>query len=228
VRKALLVLLLILVVVVVGGDFLVGSIAEARLAEVAQQRLGLTERPTVDLKGFPFVYHALRRRFPGTSIEGRDVRVQGLEVERFTLELRDVRFDSTAAVAGGGGTLRARVGTGTVEITQEALGAYLERRDVPFRVELLGSSRARVSGTATVLGIEVNASAEGELAVAEGSLEFRPERVEVGDGIEVPASALAFRVDVPEVFPGLSYEGITVEEGRAVLSFRLRRVVVPL
>jgi hypothetical protein len=227
-RKALLVLLLILVVIIGGGDLLVGSIAEARLAEVAQQRLGLTERPAVDLQGFPFVYHALRRRFPAASIEGRDVRVRGLSVERFTLELRDVRFDSTAAVAGGGGTVRAREGSGKVEITQEALGAYLERRDVPFRVELLGSSRARVSGTASVLGIEVNASAVGTLAVAEGSLEFRPERVEVGDGIEVPASALAFRVDVPKVFPGLSYQSVTIEEGRAVLSFRLRRAVVPL
>jgi len=228
VRKGLLVLLLLLVVIVVGGDLLVGSIAEARLAEVAQRRLGLTERPSADLKGFPFVYHALRRRFPGASLEGRDVRVQGLSVERFTLELRDVRFDSTAAVAGGGGTLRAREGTGTVEIGQEALGAYLERQDVPFRVELLRSSRARVSGTARVLGFKVDASAEGTLAMVDGSLEFRPKRVEVGDGIEVPASALAFRVDVPKVLPGVSYDGITIEEGRAVLSFRLRRAVVPL
>jgi hypothetical protein len=228
VRKALVVVLMILVVIVVGGDLLVGSIAEARLAEVAQRRLGLTERPAVDLQGFPFFYYALRRRFPGASIEGRDVRAEGLAVDRFTLELRDVRFDSTAAIAGGGGTLRASEGRGTVQITQEALGAYLERLDVPFRLELLRSSRARVSGTATVLGIDIDASAEGKLAVAEGSLEFRPERIEVGDGIDVPASALAFRVDLPEVLPGLAYEGITIEDGRAVLSFRLRRAVLPL
>jgi hypothetical protein len=228
VRKALIATLVILVVIVGGGDLLVGSIAEARLAEAAQQRLGLTERPTVDLQGFPFFYYALRRRFPGASLEGRDVRVEGLAVDRFRLELRDVRFDSTAAIAGGGGTLRASEGRGTVEITQEALGAYLERQDVPFRVELLGSSRARVSGTATVLGVDVDASAAGKLAVADGSLEFRPERIEVGDGIEVPASVLAFRVDVPQVLPGLSYDGIRVERGRAVLSFRLRRAVVPL
>jgi hypothetical protein len=228
VRKALIVTLVTLVVIVVGGDLLIGSIAEARLAEAAQQRLGLTERPTVDLQGFPFFYYALRRRFPGASLEVRDVRVQGLAVNRFTLELRDVRFDSTAAIAGGRGTLRAREGSGTVAVTEHALGTYLERQDVPFRVELLGSSRARVSGTATVLGVEVSASAEGRLRVAGGSLEFRPERIDVGDGIEVPASLLAFRVDLPEVLPGLAYDGITVEDGRAVLSFRLRRAVVRL
>jgi hypothetical protein len=228
VRKPLIAVLVILVVIVGGGDLLVGSIAEARLAQAAQRRLGLTERPTVDLEGFPFSYYALRRRFPGASLEARDVRVEGLAVERFRLELRDVRFDSTAAVAGGSGTLRASEGRGTVEITQEALAVYVERRDVPFRVELLESSRARVSGTATVLGIDVDVSAEGELAVTEGALEFQPGRVEFGDGVEVPASALAFRVDLPEVLPGLAYEGITGERGRAVLSFRLRRAVLPL
>ena len=227
-RKLLVVLLVFLVVVVGIGDFVAGAIAEARLAEVAQRRLGLTERPTVDLHGFPFLYYALRRRFPGASIEGRDVRVEGLALQRFTLELRNVRFDSTAAIAGGGGRLRASEGTGSVEITQDALGAYLERRDVPFRVDLLGSSRARVSGTASVLGVEVEAAAEGRLAVAGGTLEFRPERIEVGDGVEVPASLLAFRVDLPAVLPGLVYDGITVEDRRAVVSFRLRRAVVPL
>jgi hypothetical protein len=227
VRKALAVLVVILVLLA-GGDLALGSVVEGRLAAAAQRRLGLTERPDVDLEGFPFVYHALRRRFPGASLEGRDVRAQGLAVDRFTLVLRDVRFDSTAAIGGGGGTLRASQGTGTVEVTQPAMASYLERHDVPLRVELLGSSRARVSGTVAALGIEVEASAEGGLAVTDGSLEFRPERVEVGDGIEVPASALAFRVDLPEPVPGVVYEGITIDRGRAVLSFRLRRAVVPL
>jgi hypothetical protein len=227
VRKFLLVLA-ILAVLVVGGDVVIGSIAEARLAERAQNRLGLAERPEVDLKGFPFLLHALRRRFPEVSVEARDVRVQGLSIDRFVLRLRDVRFDTTGSIAGGAGTLSAREGQGTVELTQAALGAFLERNDVPVRVELLGSSRARVSGTVTALGIEVEASAEGPLAATDGSLEFRPERVEVGDGIEVPASALAFQVELPAAVPGVVYEGIAVERGRAFLSFRMRAAAVPL
>lgn len=227
-RRALLVTLVVLVVILVGGDFLVGSIAEARLAEVAQQRLGLTERPTVDLQGFPFFYHALRRRFPGASLEVRDVRVQGLAVERFRLELRDVRFDSTAAIAGGGGTLRARKGTGTVEVTEQALSSFLERHDVPLRIDLVGASRARVTGRATILDREVAVSAEGTLAVRAGSLVFRPGFIEAGDGIEVPPSALAFRIGLPPVVPGIGYDGITVGNGRAVLSFRLSEVALPL
>jgi len=227
VRKFLLVLA-ILAVLVVGADVVIGSIAEARFAERAQNRLGLAERPDVDLKGFPFLLHALRRRFPEVSVDARDVRVQGLSIDRLVLRLRDVRFGSTAAVAGGSGGLSARGGTGTVEVTQASLGAFLERHDVPLRVELLGPSRARVSGAATVLGIDVEASAEGALALTDGSLEFRPERIEVADGIEVPASALAFRVDLPEALPGVAYDGITVERGRAVLLFRLRAAAVLL
>jgi hypothetical protein len=225
----LLLVLAILAVVLVGGDLVIGSVAEARLAERAQNRLGLAERPRVDLKGFPFVLHALRRRFPEVSVEARDLRVQGLAIDRFVLRLRDVRFGSTAAIAGGDGTLSAGGGQGSVELTQASLVAFLERHDVPLRVELLGSSRARVSGVATVLGAEVEASAEGELALTDGSLEFRPERIEVGDdGIEVPASALAFQVELPAAVPGIVYEGITVERARAVLSFRMRAADVPL
>jgi hypothetical protein len=227
VRKAFLVLA-ILAVVLVGGDLVIGSIAEARLAERAQNRLGLTERPEVDLKGFPFLLHALRRRFPEVSVEARDVRVQGLSIARFVVRLRDVRFGSTAAIAGGGGGLSARGGGGTVEVTQASLGAYLKRHDVPLRVELLGSSRARVSGVAAVLGVDVEASAEGTLALTDGSLEFRPERIEVGDGIEVPPSAFAFRVDLPDALPGVAYDGIAIDRRRAVLSFRLRGTNLPL
>lgn len=226
-RKVLLVLA-VLAVLAVGADLAIGAVAEARLAERAQNRLGLAERPDVDLKGFPFLLHALRRRFPEVSVEVRDLRVEGLAIDRFVLRLRDVRFGSTAAIAGGGGGVSAKRGQGTAEITEVSLGAFLERHDVPFSVELLGSSRARISGTVTVLGAEVEASAEGALALTEGSLEFRPESIEVGDGIEVPGSSLAFQVELPAAVPGLVYEGIAVQRGRAVLSFRMRAAVVPL
>jgi hypothetical protein len=229
VRKTLLVLA-IFGALFVGGDLVIGSLAEARLAERAQTRLGLTERPDVDLQGFPFLFHVLRRRFPEVSVEARDVRVRGLVIERFVLRLSDVRFDSTTTIAGGGGTLSANGAEGSVEVTQARLGAYLERHDVPLRVELLRSSRARVSGTAAVLRAKGEASAEGELAVTDGSLEFRPDYVRVAEGFlgGYAVEAMSFRVDLPEVVRGMSYDGITVEEGRAILSFHLRGAVVPV
>jgi hypothetical protein len=78
------------------------------------------------------------------------------------------------------------------------------------------------------LGIEVEASAEGQLTLTDGSVEFRPESIEVGDGIEVPASSLAFQVELPAALPGLVYESITVERARVVLSFRMRAAALPL
>jgi hypothetical protein len=184
----------------------------------------------VDLQGFPFLLHALTRRFPEVSVEARDVRVRGLVIDRFVLRLRDVRFDSTTTIAGGGGTLSASRAQGTVEVTQAGLGAFLERHDVPFRVELLRSSRARVSGTATVHRAELEASAEGKLVVIDGSLEFRPDYVRVGEGFLTgdPVEAMSFRVALPELVPGMSYDGVTVEERRILLSFRMRGAVVPL
>lgn len=227
-RKVFVVVPVIAIVVLVGGDLLVGSILESRLERSTQRRLGLTERPTVDLDGFPFVYHALLRRFPGASVEGRNLRIQGLPVDRFRLELRDVRLVPGDAGGEDGGSLRAGEGRGTVEVTEEGLRAYLQRRGVPLSVQLLGSSRARVAGTVRVLGFDVEASAEGVLSVTKRSLEFRPQRIKVGNGIDVPASALSFRVELPEPLPGVEYRDLTIERGRAILSFRIRRAAVPL
>ena len=224
-RKALVVVPVVGVLLLVGGDLLVGSLMESRLEQLAQRRLGLRERPTVDLQGFPFAYHALVRRFPGAALQGRNLRVEGLAVDRFVLELRDVRLVS--GDARGDDTLRARAGRGTVEVTQEALRQYLERRGIGVRVELRGPSHVRVVGRTSVLGFEAEASAEGVLAMKGRSLEFRPARVTVGDGISVPASALSFRVQIPEPLPGMQYEDLIIERGRAILSFRFHGAVLP-
>lgn len=219
-RKALIALL-VLVALVLAGDFGLRAVTEARLAGTVQTRLGLEERPDVDLRGFPFFLHALRRRFPEASVEAGDVRVEGLAIDRVRIELDDVSFGFAAALAGGGGPISARNVRGTVEVTEDSLGSYLERRGVSLRVALLESGNTRLSGTATVLETEVKLSAEGKLALAGGDVEFRPDRIEVGGGAEVPPSALAIRVELPEVIPGASYERIVVGEGRMSVSFRL-------
>jgi hypothetical protein len=212
----------VLVVLVVASDLVLRAVVEGRLAATAETRLGLEERPHVDLKGFPFFLHALSRRFPAASFEANDVRIRGLAIDRFLLELDDVSFGSAATVVGGDGPIAAREARGTLEITEESLGAYLERRDVPLQVALLDSGQARVAGTASVEGMDVELSARGRLVVAGGGLEFQPDRIESGGGVEVPASALTFRVALPEVIPDVVYEGLTVSEGRISLSFRIR------
>lgn len=224
-RKALIALA-ILVVLVLAGDVALRAVTEARLAAKAETRLGLQERPDVDLQGFPFLLHAMRRRFPEASVEAGDVRVEGLAIDRVRLELDDVTFGSAAALAGGGGAISARNVRGTVEVTEGSLGSYLERRGVSLSVALLDSGNARLSGTVTVLETEVELSAEGKLALADGNLEFRPDRIEVGGGLEVPTSALAIRVELPEVIPDVVYKRIVVSEGRMSVSFRLRGTAV--
>lgn len=224
-RKAVLALA-ILLVLVVGSDIAVGSVVESRLAAVAQRRLGLPERPSVDLDGFPFVFYALQRRFPAASMETRDMRIEGLAMDRAVLELQDVRFDSFAAVGGGSGTLTANRGIGAVEVTQDSLVAYLKRQGIPFHVEL-SSREVTVSRKVRLDGQVLSVSARGTLAVSEEALEFTPEEIEGDGGFEF-SRAVSFRVDLPEVFPGVAYRDVTVTEGLATLSFRFSRTTIPL
>jgi hypothetical protein len=101
-----------------------------------------------------------------------------------------------------------------ITVTGEAVSAYLQARDNPVSVELLGPA-VRVSTTVEVSGERSDASAEGRLRLRDGALRFRPSRVEVEGAFEVRPAALTFEVPLPELVAGLTYEGLEVSEGMA-------------
>lgn len=222
-----LVVLVVVVALLVGADVGLRTVAESRVAGEMQQQLELPRPPDVELQGFPFLLHAFRRRFPQAELEITGIRASGLPVDRVDVVLEGVRFDSLSVLAGGEGSVSASEGSGTVRVTDDAITEYLEEQGLPLSVELLGRE-ARVTGTVSLGPFEGEATAQGTLAVSDGTLEFRPDRIQVADGIEVPQGAMAFRLDLPEVMPGIVYEEVTVADGTASLSFHLRRAVLRL
>lgn len=223
-----LVILVVVVALLVGADVGLRTVAESRVAGEMQQQLELPRPPDVELRGFPFLLHALRRRFPQAELEITGIRASGLPVDRVDVVLEGVRFDSLSVLAGGEGSVSASEGSGTVRVTDDAITEYLEEQGMPLSVELLGRE-VRVTGTVPIGRLlSFEATAEGTLAVSDGTLEFRPERIRVAGGREAPVEAMAFRVDLPEVMPGIVYEDVTVADGTASLSFRLRRAVLRL
>lgn len=222
-----LVVLVVVVALLVGADVGLRAAAESRVAAKVQQQLELPRRPAVELRGFPFLLHALRRRFPEAGVELTGVRASGLLVDRVAVVLEGVRFDSPAVLAGGHGSLTASRGGGTLRVTDDALTEYLEEQGLPLTVEFLRST-ARVTGTVSVGPLDVDATAEGTLEVVEGALRFHPETIRVEEDLSLPGDPLSFSVELPEIIPGIVYEGVRVAEGSASLSFRLRRAVLRL
>jgi LmeA-like phospholipid-binding len=213
------------VVLAVGADIGLRLWTERWLAGEAQQALRLAERPDVDLHGFPFVVQFMDGVFERADIEVEGFQRGGLVLERVSVAGREVHF-SRRAVFGDAPetTVRAETATGSVEMTDEAVTAYLETSDVPLEVTFEGPA-VRAGGSFEVAGLTVDASATGELSLEGRALTFSPEAVEVGDAVEIPASFLEFSVDLPTPIAGMTYEDIEVGNGSATLEASFDRLV---
>lgn len=214
-----------LMVLAVGADIGLRLWTESWLAGEAQEALRLDERPDVDLHGFPFVIQFMDGVFDRADIEVEGFQRGGLVLERVAVEGRRVHF-SRRAVFGDApeATVRAEQAVGSVEMTNDAVTAYLEANDVPLEVTFEGPA-VRAGGSFEVAGVTVDASATGELALEGGTLTFSPAEIEVADAVEVPASFLEFSVDLPTPIAGMTYEDVEVGDGSATLTASFERLV---
>ena len=217
--RAIAITLVILLALAVGADVGLRLFTERRLAESAQVSLGLPARPDLDLRGFPFLLQFARGRFDAIGVQADDVEAEGLVIDSVDLTFEDVTFDR-GTLLGGGGSITAGEGTGEALLTDHEVSSYLQDRDVPVRVRFLGPS-IRVSTRVSFDGATTTASSQGQLRVSDGALVFDAEDVTIDGTVGIPAAALSFEIALPEVVPGITYDGVTVEEGLAVVSASL-------
>jgi hypothetical protein len=214
-----------LAVLAVGADVGLRLWTESWLAGEAQRALRLDRRPDVALHGFPFVLQFMDGVFDRADLELEDVREGDLVLERVAIEGRRVHFSRRAVFGNGrGGTVRAEEAAGEVEVSDRAVTAYLEANDVPLEVTFVGPG-VRAAGSFEVAGTAVEATATAEFALEDGALVFRPGEVEVGEGVDVPASFLEFSVDLPTPIDGMTYEDVEVGDGTATLTASFDRLV---
>lgn len=214
-----------LVVLAVGADVGLRLWTEAWLAGEAQRALRLDERPDVDLHGFPFVLQFMEGVFDRADLEVQGLPEGDLVLDRVAIEGRRVHFSRRAVFgSAGGGTVRAEEAVGEVAVSDDAVSAYLEANDVPLQVTFLGPN-VRASGSFPLAGTEVEASATSTLGLEGSALVFRPEEVEVGQTVDVPASVLEFSVDLPAPIEGMTYQDVEVGDGSATLTASFDRLV---
>lgn len=217
--RRILITLLVLAVVGIGADAGARAMAESRLASSVQSSLGLDQKPDIQLQGFPFLLQVARGRLEAISVEVEDVDVEGLPLERITLDLDDLSFD-LGALLSGSGAAEARTGSAQAVITEDQLSRYLQDSGTPVLVKLPGPG-IRVSTRISTGTDTTTATAEGVIQVDAGRLVFAPDRVDVQGSVGVPAAALAFEIPLPELVPGIRYERVMVHEGIAAIEASL-------
>jgi hypothetical protein len=220
--------LLFLTALLAGADVVFRLWSESVMAQRVDEALGLPRRPEVDLHGFPFSLQVLRSRFDRVEVEMEGLRPAGMELATVRLDLHDVRFPRERLFGPGPGTVQASAGTGSVEVTDEAFTEYVRARGFPLTMRFEGHM-VRASAVVSVVGLQTEVEATSTLEVEGGALVFHPEEIEVADEVEVPLDVVTFRVPLPQPVPGVTLDGLIVEDGTARLTgdiedltFRLR------
>jgi hypothetical protein len=115
-----LVKFLLIFAVVIGGLFVAADrvavkFAENEAASRAQQTEGLAAKPTVSIKGFPFLTQVLGKKLDEVDVTAAGVEAgpagERLRIDRFDTELRGVRLEDNFSTA------VADTATGSVHIT---------------------------------------------------------------------------------------------------------------
>jgi hypothetical protein len=100
--------ILLIVVVILGGLFVAADriavhFAESEAADKAQQTQGLSEKPDVSIKGFPFLTQVMGQKLDDVEVTADGITAgtgdTALRIERFTADLHGVRLSNGFASA---------------------------------------------------------------------------------------------------------------------------------
>lgn len=214
-------ILLAVVLALAAAEVLAPRVVERSVASRLQEAAGLAAAPEVEVRGRPFLTQAVRGRYDDVVVRATDVpagplgfdsvaaRLSGAEVP-----LGDVLSGSVAAVPVAELSTRAVVG-------YDDLTALLRERGL--RVSPAGQGLVRVTGSATVLGRTLEASAVSRPTLEGRTLVVTAEHFEVGNAradallSRALGNRLDFRVELEPLPYGLELRGLQAEAGGVVL-----------
>lgn len=217
--RIVMAILVVVAIALLGGGQLLESQARHATAEAFAASFHDVREVDVELSGFPLLYHVARGKLPALNVEARDVVVDDPRVTLSVLEvrLRDVSFDRRVVLERRIPALHVRRGTFTAVLAESELARLVAAERPGWQVELDAGS---VSARRTVAGVTI--SIKADVRLADGAVELKSRRVEVGAlgraaGRQV-ARAFDLRVPLPDLPEGLRLEEVRVEPDALVLA----------
>ncbi|HEV2092243.1 MAG TPA: DUF2993 domain-containing protein [Rubrobacter sp.] len=225
-----LVALAVLVFVVV-PYFVLPPVLESLVARNVQDRLGLAERPGVNLDSNP-QWKMLLGEFSGGKVSVGETDLGGVRAEGVSMDLdpfsvdvgKSVRSRTAVAREPVSGKVRVRVSEGEVSrLAQQNAEASVT--DVELK-----KGGVTVEAEASALGVTFPVAVDGGVGVEGGALVFRPETVRAA-GMTVPGNVAdsllagtAFRYPVEGLPYGAEINGAKTVDGAVVITGRVSGV----
>lgn len=212
--KRLLTSLLVLLVVAVAADRVSLLVAQRAVAAQLQTSGELSVRPSVSIRGVPFLTQAVSGRYSSVHVAASDVTAGGGQLSEFTATLDGLSLPLSSALSGEVDEVPVDRLTARVVLSY----ADLQRRLRDRRLALSPGSDGllRVTGSVTVLGRTVSASALSSVRLAGTDVVVTAQRFEVGarPADRVLTAALGRRLDftarIGQLPYGLELTGVRI------------------
>lgn len=225
----LLIIVVILAGLVVAAEFLARAILPGVVRSLVIDQLDLPSDQQLDVEAEGILL---------PQLIGGTLDSLHLSTDAITLEGITGAVDVTAnGIPLRGGDLAGAAGT--IRIDQDQFTTLLATTDLPVDSVTLEEPDATVSGSVTVLGLDVPISLTLTPGVAEGDLELTPVRLTVG-GIEIDAAEVGSslgslganltqpqRVCIADQLPaGLTLTGLAIDGTEAVIDIDVNGAIV--
>jgi hypothetical protein len=205
--RLLLIVVGVLVVLLVVADIAGRVVAQDMVASRIEDSLGLSEKPSVSLRGFPFLLRAAEGSFPSATASADSLTAQGVTMRSVALTLDGLRFSLVDLLGGRQTTVRASTGEGTATMTGAGMTEALSAQGVDLTVEI-ADGKVRVRPSSFPVSIQARVSLSGRTL----TLQSADSRI-----------SASFSVRLPEFVKGLQFTGIHLQGSAAVLAFDLNR-----
>ncbi|MEO3846403.1 DUF2993 domain-containing protein [Streptomyces sp. B8F3] len=163
------VVLVVVALLTLAADRIALKLAESDAADRIEKEYGLSQRPEIDIKGFPFLTQVMSREF-----EAVDVRIDGIDAVGSggrALRLDGVRGELSGVRIEGDDWDRATAdrADGKVTITYEDISAALPVVVVSYGGKgAAGENKVRATVGTTFLGQRLEESLLGKVSVVDG------------------------------------------------------------
>ncbi|MEP6696652.1 MAG: DUF2993 domain-containing protein [Pseudonocardiales bacterium] len=225
--RRLIVVLLLLAAVAIGADRAAHAAAQSELATAIQGEEHLTQRPSVQLRGFPFLTQAASGHYAGGRVRVRDLTVKKVRLQNLDVDLTHVDVPLGDLIAGSVRQVPVGLVHGTALIAYGDLAMATGVTDLQIQPK---GDELELSVPVTYLGQTVHLVASGRVGVQGKALRITSGAVE---GLPLPAqvtqaafSQLANAISLDRLPYGMTVQSIRVTDAGLEVSALARNAVL--
>ncbi|MDP9239627.1 MAG: DUF2993 domain-containing protein [Actinomycetota bacterium] len=225
--KRLIVGLVLLVALAVAADRVALVAAQNELATAIQDEEHLAQRPTVALRGFPFLTQALSGHYTGGRVTVAELTVKQLRLKNLVADLSDVTVPLGDLVTGRVRQVPVGLVKGTALVTYVDLAAATGTKDLKIRPK---GDELELEVPVTYLGQTVQLVASARIGVHGQALRITSGEVQ---GVPLPAPVtqaafgqLANAVPLDNLPYGMKVEALRVTDAGIDVTFLARNAVL--